>query len=291
VASSSFTLKSGVGRKSNDFGSHKSLKIPDKTNFNEVINNSDIANKSERNENGSNESSNGDSGEIYFSDLIYYYDDDEYDDKDGENEEFNNRDDTFGNGDKDTDENGDEDDETVDDDMPDYAYNYTNDRNGIPDQNHTVNKSEAELLRVTRKYVFEPSKINSDDINYKDKNDSENRVASYVYYRVQNLDNDKNDPDDDYKQYGGGVDDGVKKARDAWPSLEQDNGVTAVVDYVVDYVHVLPSSEQYGKSRCLFGWHLDAKGICAPPGNKCKPGLVHNTAGDCVRPDRGYWYK
>jgi hypothetical protein len=53
VASSSFTLKSGVGRKSNDFGSHKSLKIPDKTNFNKVINNNEMANKYKVNEHDS----------------------------------------------------------------------------------------------------------------------------------------------------------------------------------------------------------------------------------------------
>jgi hypothetical protein len=272
VTSSGFTLNSGVGRKSNDFGSHKPLKIRDKINSNKVIINNGAANKFKRNEDESHESANEDSTEIYFSDEVYYYDDDEDDeDYDEDSDEYE----------KDV--------ETDDNDVSEYVYDYVND-NGIADENHNGNKHEAELVRVTRKYVFEPSASKTtqkyyDVTNHKDKDTSEYRITNYVYDKVNNRGNNENDLNDDDKQYG------ERETHEDWPSLEVNNGVTAVADYVVDSAHGVPSSAQYGTPRCLFGWYLDANGVCAPPRNKCKPGLVYNKAGDCVGPDTGYWYK
>lgn len=254
VTISGFTIKSGVDRKSNDFGSN----VRDKINSNKVINNNEAVSKFKRNEDKSHESANSDSSEIYFSDQDYYYDDDYNDD------EFNNNDNTFDKGEKGGDENEEGNDDDIDDDVSKYAYDYTND-DEISDENHNENKHESELVRVIRKYVYEPSVVKTTHEYYDDSNDKE-----------------KYD-----KQYGAGPDDSEGKTHEDWPLLEDDNGVVVVVDSAQG----VRSREQHGNQRCFFGWYLNANGICAPPRNKCEPGLVHNNAGECVGPDNGYWYK
>lgn len=66
---------------------------------------------------------------------------------------------------------------------------------------------------------------------------------------------------------------------------------TAVADYVVDYVQSASSHEKNGNTRCMFGWRLDANGVCAPHRRECEPGLVRKAEGNSVGPDTGYWYK
>jgi hypothetical protein len=238
-----FTLNYGDDRKSNDLSSVKSLKIRDKIKSNEVVNNNEADNKFKTAEDEGHESDDEDSDGFYFSD--------EDEDSDGYEK----------------------DDDTDDNAVPEYLYYYVDD-NGIADENHNGNKHETELETVTTKYGFEPSVGKTTPKNYEDssnkrKDASEHRIINYVYGKFNNRGNDENDLNNDI-QYVDGSDNNERTAEEEWPSLADDSGVRAVAGYVVE-----PGRERYGNPRCLIG-------MCAPPRNKCEPGLVRNKAGDCV---------
>jgi hypothetical protein len=275
-----FSLNSVIHRKSNDI-------VPDtpsdlmkfdenrvKIHSSRMINNNEIANKLKRSEEENDEFTEEDSEEVY------YYDVDDDEDEVVDKEDDNGK----GNEDHAEDHYNDE-----DKDESEYVYHQLNIKD-IPSEENNGIKYETKLLRVTRRYVFESSKDTTKPIpthnntNYNIKNDDNDRDnKSYNNFKYQDSDIEDDRNDDDVSE---------RNTREKiWPTLGDDKGVTAVADYIVDYVQSASSHEEDGKSKCLFGWRLDANGVCAPPGRECDPGLVRNAEGNCIGPHTGYWYK
>jgi hypothetical protein len=297
VTSDGFSLNSDIHRKSNDTvpdTSSNLMKFDEnlvKINSNRIINNNEIANKLKRNEEENDEFTKGDSEEDYYYDEDGDDDDDDDDEDDGGEVVDEEGDNDKGNEVRAEEEVYDNNDE--DEDESEYVYDQIKDKDIRSEENNGI-KYEAELLRVSRGSVFESSKDRTkpipryDDTNYNTNNDDNDRdnKSDYSYNKVKYQDSDtaddRSDDDDDSES---------NTHEEVWPKLEDDNGVRAVVDYVVDNVKSSSSHEEDGKPRCFFGWRLDANGVCAPPRRECEPGLVRNTEGNCVGPDTGYWYK
>jgi hypothetical protein len=282
LTSDGSNLNSDVDSESSDIVSDSSSNLTKfdknhvKLSSNQFIGNNGIANILKRSEEGNKELPQKDSEEVY-----YYYEDDNGD-VDNEGEEIDEEGENFKvseyrTEDKLEDSNNED---NVSESMQDRL-----DNKDIRTEENIGSKDEAELLRVTRGHEFDSSEDRTkpaakfDDTNYNDAKDGNNRI-SYNYDDVKN----HNDDNDDYS-------DGYNDSEEHRPTLQEDNGARAVADYVVDSIRSASSDEGGAKRRCLFGWRLDANGVCTPLRSQCEPGFFRNEEGNCVAPETGYWYK
>jgi hypothetical protein len=245
-----------------------------KISSNQFIDNNGIANNLKKNEKLPQKN----------SEEVYYYYEDDNGDVDNEGEETDEEGENFKVSEYHTEDELDDSNNEDGDDVSESMHDRL-DNKDIRIEENIGSKDEAELLRVTRGHEFESSEditkptAKFDVTNYNDANDGNNRIG-YNYDNVKNHDDDNDDHSD-----------GHNDSEEHRPTLEEDNGARAVVDYVVDSIRSASSDEGGAKRRCLFGWRLDANGVCAPLRRQCEPGFFRNEEGNCVAPETGYWYK
>jgi hypothetical protein len=230
-----------------------------KISSNQFVDNNGVANNLKTNEEGNKESMRNDSDDVH-----HYYEDDNNEGEEADEEDENFKVNEYRSEDELDDSNNDD-----GDDMSEFVHDRLGNKDARSGEN-VGSEHETELLRVTRGHAFEYS---GNSTKTTTKFDDNNNRISYNYDDVKNHDDDNDDHSD------------------GWSTREEDNGVREVADYIVDYIRNSSGDEGGGKRRCLFGWRLDANGVCAPRRRQCEPGFLRNEEGNCVAPEEGYWYK